>query len=501
MDHLNLTMGIELEFAVVYEEKAFERLRNVSFNPGTAAIYPSQAITRLLQMAGSSSVDEVDVEYGNPYDRWTVGLDSMAYSKAEEASIPEGWQHEHVELASPIFTLANMQESAHEIQKVTQIIAVLRSTFHCAVITNQSSGFHVHLGNGKQFIPFPTAKRIAQLFTAHESHIDQMHSAFRILSPDIDLEPPSHPTALKARLNLSNEKFWCAPFSFFHQHASAASIQRIDSTTNNDANMFHWLARIEDRKSFSELGSLHQVTFANDNKNGHHASVNFDNSFQNDYTEDPSLKKTIEFRQHIGTVDATTIISWVMFLAQMCAYCHTACDEEFMSLLTSATDVRGVGLADFLKTLGCSETLVRHYMKMGGIGDAETLGVLGTDNTIVNPMVTALIDYNDAEQSFGYSQTEVQRRWDIKFFSGYYGLDPTHHALSLTPSDIRGMLEIAAVEHNAEVSRMGAAVARSAETLLFIRLGRVYAHLDNTCDARRRILQGVAAWKQELGLS
>ncbi|KAM3415616.1 hypothetical protein BST61_g9137 [Cercospora zeina] len=496
MDSLQLTMGIELEFAVVYKADAFADLTVVVPLQGSANVSADQAIQHLLKQAGIASHLSLEVPDEAPYAAWVIDYDTMQFTPAEEAAVPAGWKRHHIELQSRVF-LSLHDDWAAEIRRVTEVLSKMRSNYHCAVISNPSAGFHVHMGNGPRLIPFPTAKRIAQLFTAFESRFDQMHAATRVLAPGLDIEPfQCEP----------DSAFWCAPASFFHWNFNADGeiLPLNDRIHHSDKeNVFNWTQRIENAANYKRLADLNLVDSVCGDKTGHYAALNFENCEDHGYLGDAIMKRTIEFRQHTGTVDYSAIVNWMAFLGHVARFCHITDDADFIFLLTKAADTNFT-LAHLLAALGCGEDLINHFQRTdedGEIGSSRHPSPEASNAAafIDNPMVADLVANNDDGQSEEYEWSTIAEKCATKFDSGYYGLDPTAAALPLELADIRHLLGVALSKAQLQCTRENAVAQPEsvARALVFELLARIYARLDNSVDPRPAVEAEYEAWMNQ----
>ncbi|KAF2210950.1 hypothetical protein CERZMDRAFT_85856 [Cercospora zeae-maydis SCOH1-5] len=494
MESLQLTMGIELEFAVVCKADAFANITGVTSLQAPTNLSAAQAIQHFLKQAGIASHLFHEVPDEAPYDTWVVDSDGMVFTPAEEAAVPAGWERHHIELQSRVFSLRD--DWAAEIRRVTEVLSMMRSNYHCAIISNPSAGFHVHMGNGPRLVPFPTAKRIAQLFTAFESRLDQMHAATRILAPGLDIEPfDCEPETA----------FWCAPPSFFHWNFNAdKQVLPLDDRIHHPGkeNVFNWTQRIENSANYERLADLNLVESVCGDKSGHHAALNFENCEEIGHLGDAIVKRTIEFRQHIGTVDFRTIVSWMAFLGRAVRFCHVADDPDFIFLLTKATDT-DFTLARLLAALGCGNDLINHFHRMD---EGEEISCSRQSSPEVsnaafidNPMAADLIARNDDEQSEEYEWSTIVQMCGTKFDSGYYGLDPTAAALPLELADVQHLLGVAMAKAQLQCIHENTVLQPEsvARASVFGLLAKIYARLDNALDTRPAVEAEYEAWASQ----
>lgn len=265
-------------------------------------VQPPHALCYLFKKAGlrASGWNDHKEPPVAPFSTWKVHSDILFLTPGEQAHVGDHLEWEF-EISSPVLSLTD-PESFSQIRKVHEVLAFMEGRFGCTFLTNYSTGFHVHMGCGaRETIPLPVAKRIFQLTTAHERNFDALHALSRIpvVQPGDDV--PQY-----------------APLSYIHQALDLAS----------DENAFDWLRRIEETRSYANVGGLFQVNLGSECLDGHSSTLNFDN-LHYDEAHGGSIEDvpgTIEFRQHLGTLDIVEIIKWVLILGHVVTYCYQASD-------------------------------------------------------------------------------------------------------------------------------------------------------------------------------
>ncbi|KAK5112857.1 hypothetical protein LTR85_011084 [Meristemomyces frigidus] len=353
MAPLNLTFGVELEFLCVYPPGCFDtcvpNIKEIFEDSDGVMRAAGPAIFHALQRAGipATGHESLDDEYTDApsHSRWRVEGDCCDLSQQEAEVIPEGFQVEDVELSSRKFDFFR-DDWRSEIKAVLDNLAGLEaSSKGCRFITNESTGFHVHIGNGDEKIPLRAAKNIFELATAFERAFDLLNTAPRITPPSSD-----------------GAWFLYAPPSFFHLHNGA------NVKSGYKAMLYDWLASIEERETYEGLGSLFQVRdkekfpyFSATVTHGHNSAYNFDNLFAAKGRYEAALTKTIEFRGHTGTLDFLEIVTWVLLTMQMVKYGHEASDVNHLALCAHGVDL-DFELRDVLSAIGCHPDVIAHYL-------------------------------------------------------------------------------------------------------------------------------------------
>ncbi|KAK4539515.1 hypothetical protein LTR36_010860 [Oleoguttula mirabilis] len=429
MSPLNLTFGVELEFICVYPPGCFD---NCVPNPGDlvedsvgmvraagAVIY--HAFRRAgIPATGHECLDDDSTCDAASHSRWRVEDDCCDPSVSESTVIPEGFITEDVELSSRKFDF-NRDDWRSEIKAVLDILAGLEaSSKGCRFITNESTGFHVHIGNGDEKIPLRAAKNVYQLATAFERCFDLLHTAPRITPPKID----------------GPWFFLYAPPSFFHCHNGACG------TGKYKAMMYDWLASIEERESYEGLGRLFQVrreemSAAYPVTHGHNSAYNFDNLFASRIRHEETLTKTIEFRGHTGTLDFLEIVTWVLLTTQMVKYGHEAGDVEMLALCAHGVDL-DFELRDVLSAIGCHPELIAHYMNeedmIAGILPSGDTAVAGSGALQHFMSLSFTNEYEQLDRSGDAARKAVMDQKD-------YGFDASANIVRIPVDAIEQMYE------------------------------------------------------------
>ncbi|KAL5382875.1 hypothetical protein PMIN02_009815 [Paraphaeosphaeria minitans] len=414
-----LTFGVELEFICVYKENAFVKIaRHLDVGPDVGRekirhVQSGHAIWYKLNEAGIATCcrgkDEGPAT--TPYSRWMVDFDDHGLTGKEQSCVPRGYLKHALELASPVLGLDD-ERSFQQIERVLQILASMEARFDCRFITNRLCGLHVHMGCGKgTIVPLPVAKRVFQLTTAHEHNLDAMHAASRVVVPvsttNIDTDAPY------------------IPLSFFHRGGQLGL---------GNHNVFDWLKRIEEVRSNADFAEFFAFDWGDE-------ILNFDNLWLSESSD--HAPKTIEFRQHVGTLDFAEISRYVRFLGNVLAYCYQADDGPFVELLMKATD------ANFT---------VEHLMEVvGGPAQACALvpGQIVHDRHHSTPAQRAvgrdplrpldtLVDQNAHEVAANHQNGSITDTRARKSEVGLYGVDHRSNGLSLHPDAIPGFIVDAA---------------------------------------------------------
>lgn len=138
--------------------------------------------------------------------------------------------------------------------------------------------------------------------------------------------------------------------------------------------MLKHVADIDIAKDYAELGklsvrSVHGKVAA---LTGHRCAYNFDNLYlvKGSKFVEENIPKTIEFRQHTGTLDTNEITSWILTVISLVHFAHHVSDIDQLQLVLKGFDptFTTIGL---LKVLGvCPKVLDYYACKLSGDLDA-----------------------------------------------------------------------------------------------------------------------------------
>ncbi|KAF2159921.1 hypothetical protein M409DRAFT_29530 [Zasmidium cellare ATCC 36951] len=421
---LHLTFGIELEFMCVFRRGAFNNQEpdllptseelNGNISAGHALQYFLHAAN--VPATGWEELGTVPLN-AVPYSRWCVKEDCIQLSPQELNTLPEGYFEEAIEISSRILSFIG-DDWRGEIRTVLNVLAMMQRRFDAHFLSNDSTGFHVHIGNaGGAPMPFDTVKRIFQLTTAHERVIDSMHASSRVLAP-AHKEDDTFPLLLYG------------PVSYFHIRDD----EEFDLDNNN---LFGWLERIEDMHTFEDFCEMFTGDLDSNALSGHSSAVNFDNLWSETYED---TTNTVEFRQHVGTIDYAEIIAWVTFLANLTNFCHNTTDVNFMNLMLQATDMDFTAI-DLMRIINCPDDIIQHY-DYEGEGEGAIIGMLpqpGIDTTMTDTLL-ALAAQNDDEVSDNTDRLRVKRLINDKLACEHYGFDSALGRLPINQPLLEQML-------------------------------------------------------------
>jgi len=394
---LDLTFGIELEFICVHPPGLFVGISDRGISARSARQHKLKQ--RGIPVTGHDGYFP-DIDFSvdcEPHSRWVVKTDiSLLLSTPEWQIVPTDWKAEAVEIASRKLTLSDA--TTDEIRVVLLEVFALES-LGCRMLTNYTTGLHVHVGNSDRWIPLETAKKVFQLGTAFSPTIDKLHDYTRIDPDDSYLR-------------------YHFPPGYFHKN---------NGRLRPGANVFDWLASIESVSSYQELGSLFVVPRGDKYTNGHNSAYNFDNLIISDGREEWTRTKTIEFRQHIGTLDYTTVIAWVALTTQIVTFCHNATDTDFLSLLMQGLDP-SISVRDFCCGIGLADVFTRHYTGEADLPQSLAMLSIYSKSPQSRDIFDRLDETNDDEASESTDPGRIEQVLQQKLARGLYGRNPNLNA-------------------------------------------------------------------------
>ncbi|MCJ1430512.1 hypothetical protein MMC29_008430 [Sticta canariensis] len=255
-----LTFGMELEFIVRYKPENYQD----GLLTAEEQLWTSESSPTLHQKYGilvRVHMIQILIDNGFPtnrfretdFSKWTVDTDgSVTPSRVRGNWYP-------IELKTPILV-----PSVAVFESVERAVQLLRSHFH--LHTNKRCGLHVHVGNENRGFDLPTLKTFGSLITVFESQLNSLHSPDRLAN----------------------------------QYASLTSVAFPNVSVRDKLSIVDKLETIDDL--ILQFHLTDELVFDK------YMAFNFFN-LQECL---PNPLRTIEFRQHQGTLDPRLIRSWAM---------------------------------------------------------------------------------------------------------------------------------------------------------------------------------------------
>ena len=330
---LNLTFGVELEFLLSYFEEPFPQritdgirqgriqeddiinLRSRESSAQRAKLVP------VLRSAGLAVNNYGEPDYQNfpAYQKWTVeGDGSVQPDRSMLETMNPQWangsrtlltpdmraalRYVDVEIVSPVLTYGN----AAFLEVGTAVKAIV-SRF--PVYVNESAGLHVHVGNQSFGFPLSTLKNLAMLVSCFENQFNQIHPAQR----------------------LTNEYCALPRWAFEHNERNpqkmAEIIGEIDSVSR-----FQWWFCAD--RGFRDVQNNWRA-------------YNFGNAVMT-----TSKKKTIEFRQHRGSLDGQEIQRWILLTCNIVRIAHDTNEGAILQMLRRYSNRTNFTILELLRAFG-----------------------------------------------------------------------------------------------------------------------------------------------------
>ena len=251
----SLTFGVELEFIVRYNPEDYEGKRLKAegkiWTDDLDGILVQMDMIETLNDNGfpTNSYKETD------FLKWTVDTDGTVSASGIKGS----WHA--IEVKTPV--LSSCRASLDLIDRVLKLLV---SKFK--IFTNEKCGLHVHVGNEDRGFDLSTLKTFCSLITAFDSQLESLHPPSRVKNP-----------------------YAKGTETLFHHGATLIEKLSIIERLETEENL---------------ITQFHLTEDSNDK----YMAYNFLN-LQLDPDRGAEPLRTIEFRQHRGTLDPKLITNWV----------------------------------------------------------------------------------------------------------------------------------------------------------------------------------------------
>ena len=309
---LHLTFGIELECVIYFDpakyEEALANAEGSLWDEKHSAILSHESklrsvfrtyVAKFLNNAGHPTYDAPSL---GGDQKWTITNDASIGIKDEPRE--DGFLECDIEIKSP--AMIHCPEARDKVQCVVELL-----TGYFDATLNDSCGFHVHIGNHNNGFPSATLQKLCMLTAMFEKQLNTLHPTHRI--GNIHAKAPS------------------AVFRGQNPWDTLRAILRCGSTQE--------LVRL-----YADFERRPDRCFA--------------------YNLCPMVdgpRKTIEFRQHTGTLDGSEITNWIQVAGGMVDAMHKISPAALAQLInTGAFDPRFT-FADLFSRLAL-EHLVPYYL-------------------------------------------------------------------------------------------------------------------------------------------
>ena len=277
-------------------------IRYIPSPNGLQSMYEPSIQEQLRQHLDGAGVAVNPIHGYHGYSSWTITKDSSILPYDDD-DFDSRVSCEGVELVSRVLPVGDVG-----FQEIREVVALVRGKFD--VKLNMTTGLHIHVGNGSASFEDECIQNLAQLVTVFEHQIEAIHPQSRMHI--YWAQPPSDNEALKASEG---------PF------ASAEVLQE----SGKD---------VVDVINYGKLRA---------------AAYNLTN-----LVEISETKRTIEFRQHQGSMDADQIVAWADFVTGLVSYCHEVSPERFLKLILRFGTDKDFSVLHLMEIIG-KPHLVEYY--------------------------------------------------------------------------------------------------------------------------------------------
>lgn len=237
------------------------------------------------------------------YQKWFVTDDpTVKLTDYDNANRPKGCKVDSVEVVSRVLRYED-ESWVGEVDRVLGVLHKLnKPSGRHRVLPNLNCGFHVHVGQGAIGFSLEEMKRVLMLVTAFEHHLDQLHGVSRIDETS-------------------------------YVRGAAAYLTKHLGTPGT---LPDWLREIGDfiAQEFPEK----EVTY---------------NFYNCGYIE-PRFR-TIEFRQHRGTLDRKEIHAWIDVVTSVVRFCTARSQYDIVSFCLSHAPDPDFSVHQLLSEIGVPE--------------------------------------------------------------------------------------------------------------------------------------------------
>lgn len=404
------------------------------------------------------------------YNRWTVKQDTtVKLTSSEKALFCEKLgqiRAYSIEIASRVLfyygvvrTVARPASShIHEITAQAEVAAVygrLQTAFNVfsdsaghdqRLVINSTCSTHVHVGRGDEGFSVPTAKNIISTVVACEKSFDTLHAVSRIGGSTLALRPRSGSIVDLHQEFLQPEPYnrpWSAHFAE-KVHARSSAKDRVDGNRYPESHFDEysslrpaalrydipsWLEIIRNAPGIDDLAYLQYCA-------GHSSTVSLGNLEQRNAHKES--KKTVEFRQHAGTLQAAEILAWIEVCVRLVEFASSTSEADVAALYAGEWSSPLHNANELLQTIGVSKTSRDHYKKITSLGDhAYSTNVLEQElavaaswpqELVLSRLVEHLIRGRCDQLRFDC----VARRVHDKLTKGCYGRFDADYLVTLT---------------------------------------------------------------------
>ena len=317
-----MTFGLELEFIVRYKPEHYQdglltaegQLWTREQSPTLHQKYGILVRVHMIQILINNGFPTNRFKETD-FSKWTVDTDGSV----TPIEVRGSWYP--IELKTPILV-----PSAAVFGDVERAVQLLRSHFH--LCTNKNCGLHVHVGNENRGFDLGTLKNLGSLITVFESQLNSLHSPVRLANHYAELTSTAFPAvSLRDRLSIVDR------------------LQSIDDLVMQ----FH----LNDEGVFDKYMAF---------------------NFFNLQECLPNPLRTVEFRQHQGTLDPRLIRSWAMVACHLVRLSKTD-GAAIRTIIERHIDDTTYTVLDLFRDLQLPDLAVFYATRLGSgaVDDDENL--------------------------------------------------------------------------------------------------------------------------------
>jgi hypothetical protein len=474
----NLTFGIELEYVYISKLPANLRKRDNVKQMELAIEKVREALQQEMHAKCRSCKGDVSFMLNQgewpdndpEYTCWVVEYESVSPTGSELNKLPDPhsasdlYFSSGIEIKSPIFkfgqymkVLESGSAHEHEISHEDEIRAVvdrLRARFtgfHSDqqrddyLYPNPECSLHVHVGDGQKGFDLDIIQKLMCMGIVCERLIDQLHATHRINGTDCAIRPVIRPSIFAPEVSRMDDDVSNLPFSLrflelayrqrqldhgLVEHKSwerggeypqsgfkvEPSIQQLCSSSDMDS----WMDLVRYAPSPEALVQLY-------GEKPRRSTVNIRNLTEGLQPDEPR-KPTVEFRQHLGTIQANPILCWVDVVVRFVWFCKSRSWGNLDSLLGASGPFRkaNVTYQQLCKIIGWKKSTMEHYKNQVAGFYAKNLRheehQQATEASHDHFAKLAL--YNIDEQRKSLDPSHVAQRMEEKLMAGGYGQFP-----------------------------------------------------------------------------